>query len=453
MKRCFFVMLVILLTITTLGGCQPTPEKEVIIQPNNAIENNAEAPLSSPGTVEAYVAPAQWQEQYEPYDFIVCNIDMDITLPDMQRYPVFVVQPRELDISAFSAFREHFAADATGVRLDEPTKEELMQELENVKKGHIQHDQQGNFYWEPYEGQEEDIARLNEAIAAAPQETFLPLAQMDFTWPNGYRFQLADGSKCRITGNASRISFVAHGGLVQSESWITRDGGYPGEPAGTKLENIKISQEAAIVQAEEALSALQIHNLGLADIEKARILIDYSYETDSEGWLLTYVRNDGGYDPIAFRNYGSSMLQFDENLFSAPFYSETLTIYIDETGIRQLLWNNPLEVAEERTDNAALLPFGDIQARILQAMKIGLAWMKENPQLAETGFSFTFHSMRLSNCIVPMADSPGQALLVPVWALEYGEDSFTAMGNSPSILCINALDGSFVNPYYALVAE
>ena len=50
MKRYFFVMLVILLTITTLGGCQPTPEKEVIIQPNNAIENNAEAPLSSPGT-------------------------------------------------------------------------------------------------------------------------------------------------------------------------------------------------------------------------------------------------------------------------------------------------------------------------------------------------------------------------------------------------------------------
>lgn len=32
-------------------------------------------------------------------------------------------------------------------------------------------------------------------------------------------------------------------------------------------------------------------------------------------------------------------------------------------------------------------------------------------------------------------------------------NSFTAMGNSPSILCINALDGSFVNPYYALVAE
>ena len=165
-----------------------------------------------------------------------------------------------------------------------------MQELENVKKGHIQHDQQGNFYWEPYEGQEEDIARLNEAIAAAPQETFLPLAQMDFTWPNGYRFQLADGSKCRIAGDSNRISFVAHGGMVQLESWITGTGGYPGEPAGTKLENIKISQEAAIVQAEEALSALQIHNLGLADIEKARILINYSYETDSEGWLLTYLR-------------------------------------------------------------------------------------------------------------------------------------------------------------------
>ena len=64
--------------------------------------------------------------------------------------------------------------------------------------------------------------------------------------------------------------------------------------------------------------ALQIHNLGLADIEKARILIDYSFETDSEGWLLTYVRNDGGYDPIAFRNYGSSMLKYYDNLFSAP---------------------------------------------------------------------------------------------------------------------------------------
>ena len=165
-----------------MSGCQPTPEENIVIQPLDA----EEIPTSEPEVSVSYQVVDRWVETFKPYDFITCSIDAAIEMPDTNTYPTILVQSAQLNLADFQTFEHVLAPEATGVRIDTPTKEELMTQLANVQKGMVQYDPQGKPYWTSYKGQEEDIQRLKEEIDAALPETYDDPAQMEFIWPGAY---------------------------------------------------------------------------------------------------------------------------------------------------------------------------------------------------------------------------------------------------------------------------
>ncbi len=449
--RFLSILIAFFCVIGFMSGCQPTPEENIVIQPLDA-EKIPTAEPEAPEASVSYQVVDRWVETFKPYDFITCSIDAAIEMPDTNTYPTILVQSAQLNLADFQTFEHVLAPEATGVRIDTPTKEELMTQLANVQKGMVQYDPQGKPYWTSYKGQEEDIQRLKEEIDAALPETYDDPAQMEFIWPGAYCYQMPDGSKCRIRGSDESINYSNHGGMIQTES-IVISGGYPGEPEGTTLQNVQLSQEAAVSIANETLQELNITNLGLAEIEKARIIMNYTYEVISEGWYLIFTRNDGNRFPTYYGKYYTNLLSFDTERFSAPLMNEQLRLFVDETGIRELSWLNPLEIVSIPAENSILMPFAQVQERVKQALKIGLAWINEDKQNSDWAEKFTIHSMKLSNSIVPVLDHTEHGLIVPTWVIEYSNEFFLEKGSANSVLCINAIDGSFVDPNYAYFAE
>lgn len=85
---------------------------------------------------------------------------------------------------------------------------------------------------------------------------------------------------------------------------------YPGEPKGTTLDNVKISQQEAYEMVNSFLDEVGIENMGIAEAEKARLLLDITFETVSEGWLIKLSRNDGGSVPLFFESQHSGVLYY-----------------------------------------------------------------------------------------------------------------------------------------------
>ena len=100
--------------------------------------------------------------------------------------------------------------------------------------------------WEPYDGQEEDIARLEEELKNTPEETFGPVPE---TVPldTPYTYALPDGGRIRVRVSQDGLYATAYGAYsgVQPESWVMAGEAYPGEPKGTTLQNVKLTQAEA----------------------------------------------------------------------------------------------------------------------------------------------------------------------------------------------------------------
>lgn len=108
--------------------------------------------------------------------------------------------------------------------------------------------------------------------------------------------------------------FVDHGmfymttakhGIVQPEKWVVSGNAYPGEPVGTTIDNVNISQDNAVDTIERTLESLGISNFSITEIDKARSLHNFTYETLSTGWRIILCRNDGNSIPFDLRSTNS----------------------------------------------------------------------------------------------------------------------------------------------------
>ena len=75
--------------------------------------------------------------------------------------------------------------------------------------------------------------------------------------------------------------------IIQLENWVLRGNGYPGEPKGTKLNNVIISKKAAIDELDKIIAELDIQNCTLSSAVKAR-QISAQNKILSEGWYISY---------------------------------------------------------------------------------------------------------------------------------------------------------------------
>ena len=250
MKTYKFVALLFVFTII-LSGCQPTPEKEIVINKGDGnldkiIESEA---LSTEQDIfgnsiqkedivsensSAITSIEKWTETYT-INGLTCNIDANIILPNTNVFPVYEVAKREFDIQMVKRIINFFTKDAIGVRESSLTKEELEMLLIQAKRGHYM-DNDFESWYEPYEGQEEEIALLEEQIKIAEPELFNQIVD-DLSFPVDNTYDLSGGKRKYVTATEDAIIISSFKyAVLQLESWVMDGGAYPGEPAGTTLD-------------------------------------------------------------------------------------------------------------------------------------------------------------------------------------------------------------------------
>jgi len=355
---------------------------------------------------------------------------------------VYEVSKRFFDAYTAAEIIKYFTANATGVRVTSPTKEELEQELILTKKGTYVEDDNGG-RWEPYEGQQQDIKNIEEKIKNALPEVFNPITADQITLPVMNTYLMPDGTRKYIGMTDKYISLTTENrGILQLESWIIGGNAIPGEPVGTTLKNVKASEEEACNKVSVLLSSLGIENMGIAEAEKARIISEFTGKTITEGWCITCALNDGNCIPINFNSLQlNGMLYFGSEDFVQRWFPETMTIFIDETGIRSLYWTHMLEVTKEMNTNVPLLEFNDIKDRIKKYIEFGYSYRVQKGQVHGQN-KIAINKIVLTNVLVPIKDDLDHQMLQPAWLVYYSEPEEK---NMTYVFAVNAIDGSSID--------
>lgn len=438
------VVLMILLT-----ACQPTPEEDIVVNRGDGALEAAIAATAVPS--EQPLLPVDevgqriehWTDELHIRG-LTCTIDADIVLPDNKIFPVYRVRQRPLDAKTVTETLATLLAGATGARETTRTREEVLLDLMAVRRGeYVTYDGAGGA-WQPYDGQEEDIARLEEELQTIGEEEFGPVPD---TVPldTPYTYALPDGKRIcmRVSEREAYAYTYFPRGITQPENWVMDGEAYPGEPKGTTLQNVKLTQEEAEAAAKAFLEQAGLTYLGLAEAEKARILQGSTYETLSEGWQLTYARSDGGCIPVYYSNQQTGYLYQRSEDYAPRWYPETLRIYVDENGIQSVNWQFPLEIVETMNENVLLLEFDEIKGQITQAIELGYAYMSEKMG-GSRQHEVTVTSVVLTNVLVPMRDTVDYQMLVPAWLVFYRQQMGAAEPLT-TFIAVNAVDGSTID--------
>ena len=168
-----------------------------------------------------------------------------------------------------------------------------------------------------------------------------------------------------------------------------------------------------------------------------------TYETLSEGWLLTYVRSDGGCIPVYYQNQQSGVLYQRSEDYAPRWYPEVVYLFVDENGVQKLEWRNPLEIVETMNENVLLLEFDEIREQITQAIENGYSYVSE--RLGGNGnYVVTVNRIVLTNVLAPMRDTVEYQMLVPAWFVFY-QQQMGAAEPLTAFIAVNAVDGSTID--------
>lgn len=448
MKNKLICLLVCGLMATMVIACQPTPEQETVV--SRAEGTLEQAVRAVPEKPYRYEAPAHWKETMTVCDHSVI-IDADVEVPKTDEFPVYTLRNSHFDrlicIDTLSAVY----GDAAKLREQLYSYDEVLTDLQNVEKGMLTgvDEDTGELIWQPYEGQEEDAAKLRQLLAELDvQDTFVPFTASNLDFPVIDRAaQFEDGQKAYIycTDNFFWIR-RDRSCNIQLENWVLQGDATPGERSHP-LENIQISEQDAIAAGNQVIKRLgRDGKMALAFSRKARATESYTYRVLGEGYLLTYVQNTPGAIAFDYRNYmDSNVLAFTQKQDAYAEYlpQEWIEIFITENGVLSFAWGDPKEIVNTANSNVVLLPFDQIQESIRNLITYGVSGY-DNTTNDDFG-ALLISRITLGASIQQVPDQGDEAFLVPTWMVTLTTETDQAQNIDLAVLMINALDGTYVN--------
>lgn len=486
-KALALCMAVLMLAMSVLTACQPTPEEPVVVGKGDdhleeMIVSSAQSPaVGSPDDIseaekiaalrDLVGAPETFSDSYtsEKGDVTV-TIDAQVLLPPAEGVPALTVT-----LSAFSQEQTdqfiNFFLHGEPVFSEEQvqTKDEIMamiiwrrQEIELAKQYVVEN------LDEVVADLEARIAELLAEYEAAPEERERTPADTQLLC-NEYGTYLsvaADLDK----GAAAQIS-VNNSGEYGSSFRFTNDGvagfsdgGYdvhsPGSEAFEGIpRGMTMTIEDAQATVEQCLADLEISDMQIESVGASAYYKDISDRNDADYaltapqcYVFTLVREIQGI-PVPLIGPSVQLSTDDPNVsypeqpdFNYIAEPECLLIYVDDTGIVQFIWSNPVEVTSVMSAQVTLMPFEDI----VQNAKDNMFYKVYTAYDDQVEIEIT--SVRLSMMRIMRKDSPGESLLVPVWDfigtqrnITDGQPGEWSSFGDRSYVTINAIDGSSIN--------
>lgn len=433
--------------IAFLIACQPTPETEVVQNRKDGtleqVIRATAAPTFAPE--EKYEAPEKWTEKLE-FRGEKIYIDADIEIPGGNAFQVLTITTDEFHKENALELVHSLLGDNLELREQERSYEELLADLQNVQKGSFVDldEKTGEPIWGPYEGQEEEIRELKELLAkTSPDASFVPLTdKIDFP-VSTVMLRTEEGTcwywKCtdkRFYAKKNRT------GVIQTEAVVLYGEAYPGEK-GHDLEVAGITKEEAVEKAMEFIAPLHREELQVENVEKARILDDYTYETLCTGYYITIVGNPANTIPCLYFDYdGLYALDFtedNETEYRKRWVQEEIRIFVSAEGVESFGWSYRKRVVNTANENVALLPFEQIQERIRTLLEFGVQEGNHDP--------IYITRIVLSSAIQQIPNQGDEAFMVPAWMIFLTTESLQRAGLRISLMKISALDGSYISQW------
>ena len=447
MKRTLCILCALLAVLLPLSACQPTPEEDVVV---NKGEGTMEAAVAAPAAAPyRYEAPERWVETFTARDQTV-RIDAGVGVPDDEYHPVLLVERRSFDAQQAVDYYTALFGEGVELRENQYSYAEVLTDLQNTMKGmFVEIDPEtGEQIWAPYEGQEEEIARLQQLLAETPAEdTFVPLTVEAMVLPlTEGMLRLPDGSNMYPYVTSSRWAFNRYRMIVvQNENWVMQGEATPGEPAHA-LENIRITEEEAVAMGDEVVAALGMADeMRVGSIIRARGIESYTYKVHGEGYLLTYVPSPEGTAAYCYERYfENNSLYFPEgDEYARPWQQERIEMLVTEDGVLDFCWMTPQEATGVANENVQLLPFEEIQQHIRDLINFGAAERRYENDEGDLLIS----RVVLGAVVQRIPYETEAAYLAPVWIVQMTTEGEISRHNSPTILMVSAIDGSFVRSY------
>ena len=439
MKRIGCPFIALLMALSLLSACQPTPEEGVVVdRQDGALEVRLmETPVPEEAAQAADV-PDEWRETLEIGDSRVV-FDAAVECP-VDVFPVFEAEEAAPGIEAVNDVIARLAPDAERVRPAGSSAAELREQLEAAIRGWWYADGSGEGHYGPYEGQEEDIARLQEQLASAGDES-APFAPFE-SLPVRSTVLCADGRSITVYASANNWSLnidLGQSAVMQGESLVASGGAMGDEPPGTQIGAVAITAEQAVERAREMLETIGFSGMQVASVEKARMVNAVTETVLANGYQIILCRGDGGYAPFDPLLLGHSALQIHEqSAYRKDWRPERMQMFVDERGVRYVGRMFPLHVLRTVNENAALLPFARVQELLRNRFRHEFRWTEVS------GGTVTVKRVALVGALVRVKNDLERAYIVPTWLCEYTTDT----GGTPEqryAIAVNAIDGTSVD--------
>lgn len=510
MKRLILFCLSALLLAS--AACLPTPEQEYVVsKADNALEQKLNAtpnpmedtvsaqtnekpgqaqpvPEYTAAPMQTQIFPDRWDEDaIHIREYVTLAIRADIDSKSDGLYPVYKTRAVSFTKAQVIGLAEKLLGKPKKRELvNTPTKSEWGEYLKAyldevaaweawVQAGKpndgVDRDETG---YSP-EDIERETAWYMEQIRNAPD-------QLDKVVVSDYSgYHLGDGARYTLEdGSVAQIS-TASFGKEQPYNVLTISKGCKNVPnlyKQSQYESDKSIKESltqkavrswvhtTLVRADaEAIAYREIERLGFSGFSIAygqpANLYD-STETSvtrvASGWSFTLRRDYDGYPLVDRFNYeSSSHLEFgdgDGYLYNKPIGKESITVFVDETGLWYFGYSNPKEIVGKQTANVELLPFSEI-VRIVKNT-LSACYPSYRFQGSDNwSFDLEVYRMVLTPYTLRVRDSEDY-YEVPCWVVFFdgwhqteSVERREANRNDPNLsldaIVINAVDGTVVH--------
>ena len=424
------------LCAVALAACQPNPEKPPVVGKDNLREELEQQTVESQQPVEE----ADWEDHLQ-VGLLEVNIQAKIEAPETDTYAVAELKPTKFTDEQVQRFIKTFYGEGPYYSGDNipSTKEYFMRDI----LGYRQYYAERNI---PLSEDDEYLQELYQWYEEAPtdEEVKQNLKQVtDFSWENSSALK-----------GAKTISLI-------DQDLVTRIDGFSDSQESSleyqdlkttyrdmidltkQVEGLTITLEDSEAKAKEAVKELGIEDMGVT----GRYLYQDYFDRTRYAYMFVFTRELNGI-PFTYALSDNSMLEIEGQQTNKPIPAEKITVMVDNTGVSELIWENPYEIGEIVSENVQLMSVEEIQEIFLNYME--KYWEKEREYVTKKD-QINVERMTLGYMVMRDQDRSDNYICVPVWDFfasrkETGnDDHVTIQENDYSILTLNAVNGAVIN--------
>ena len=478
MKRICCPFIALLMALSLLSACQPTPDVEPVAQKDSeALIERVE--VAEEDVADMAEAPESRHITHELTEVsqrtgIDITIDADVVLPETDAIPVARVKDGSLDMSVLENIWK-IVANGSGMLEDFPRSY-----YEGQASMWMEYREAGNL--DKYSSFEEMDAAISELLAEAATKSaepvFFPESPMD-VMQTGEKLHDTDMYNCH-EGHVTFFGWSDQGTVSEvhlDTDWFVEylrdiDDRYiwnSSNPLDIYLPAIergefKIQLPERSIEDAQAYAEQLLADIGITDFTcvVARIapLIPRFFNEQQDvcpcAYELLFTRQVAGVN-VTYNDVQSSGGELRDRPVDSPDYTpiwdyEYIQLFVDDAGVLYMSYNQPHEVTEIVTESAEILSLEEAVASFERMIGYQYAAYETGQRELCDDAYLCIDEIRLGLTRIAEKNAQQQGYLVPSWTFfgSYDLDGFWPDGEghhgTEAILIVNALDGSIIDP-------